>query len=469
MKLRSLILAAALVCASAPAVAQQDRLPQSRAEIGLSFAPLVEQTAPAVVNIYAKRMVRSRANPLLDDPFFRRFFGGAFGQRQREREVPSLGSGVIVDGDGLVVTNAHVIEGADDITVILNDRREFAAELILTDTDTDLAVLRIQPRNGPLPFLEYRDADTLKVGDLVLAIGNPFGVGQTVTSGIVSGLARSRVTDSAGPQSFIQTDAAVNPGNSGGALVTLDGRLAGINTAIFTRSGGSHGVGFAIPSNLVRAVVEGARTGKGIVRAWIGMTGQDLTADIADGLGRDRPGGVLVSELWPDGPADRAGIRSGDVIIGFDGRPVRSPSEFQFRLATRQVGDQVPLTLWRRGQELQAVLPLETAPEDPPRNLTSLRGVHPLQGAEIANLSPALTEELNFNGPATGVIILNVARGSQAQRFGARPGDVILTVNEEPVARVEDVEPKLVAVQNSWLIRLRRANGSFRIQASRNR
>ncbi len=210
------------------------RVPESRAELALSFAPVVEKTAPAVVNIYAKRMVRQRANPLLDDPFFRRFFGDRFGGRQRQQEVPSLGSGVIVDPEGLVVTNAHVIEGADEITVVLNDRREFDAEVKLFDPETDLAVLQIRKPGQRLPFLQYRDADTLKVGDLVLAIGNPFGVGQTVTSGIVSGLARSRVTDRGGPQSFIQTDAAINPGNSGGALVTLDGRLAGINTAIFS-------------------------------------------------------------------------------------------------------------------------------------------------------------------------------------------------------------------------------------------
>jgi len=465
-----LLLSLVLVFSASAAVAQSDRVvPNSRSEIALSFAPVVEKTAPAVVNIYARRMVRQRANPLLDDPFFRRFFGDTFGRgRERTREVPSLGSGVIVDPQGLIVTNAHVIEGADEVTVVLNDRREFEADIKLTDPETDLAVLQIREPGRRLPYLEYRDADTLKVGDLVLAIGNPFGVGQTVTSGIVSGLARSRVTDRGGPQSFIQTDAAINPGNSGGALVTLDGRLAGINTAIFTRSGGSHGVGFAIPSNLVKAVVEGARTGQGVVRAWIGMTGQELTSDIADGLGLETPSGVLVAEVHPGGPADRAGLKSGDVIVGFAGRPVTTPSQFQFRLATRSVGQTVPLEVIRRGRSLSVVLPLEAVAEIPPRNLTLLRGLHPLQGAEIANLSPALAEETNYPGAAVGVIVMRVVRGAQAARFGVRAGDVIEEVNDQPVRRVRDTEQQLLDVRESWRITMRRPDGStYQIRARR--
>jgi Do/DeqQ family serine protease len=458
-----------LVATTGAALAQSERqVPRSAGEITLSFAPVVERTAPAVVNIYAKRMVRQRANPLLDDPFFRRFFGGAFGGRQQQREVPSLGSGVILDPAGLIVTNAHVIEGADEITVVLSDRREFEAEVRLSDPETDLAVLQIRAPDEKLPFLQFRDADTLKVGDLVLAIGNPFGVGQTVTSGIVSGLARNRVTDSGGPQSFIQTDAAINPGNSGGALVTLDGLLAGINTAIFTRSGGSHGVGFAIPSSLVKAVVDGARTGRGIVRAWIGMSGQELTSDLADGLGLDRPAGVLVSDIHPGGPAERAGIRSGDVIVSFDGKAVMSPSDFQFRLATRSVGQAVPLGLWRKGNDVAVNLPLEVAPEIPLRNVTALTALHPLQGIEVANLSPALAEEVNYVGVAQGVIILRAARGSQATRFGARAGHVIVEVNGQRVSRAREVEAMLLDVHDSWVINMRRPNGSsYQIKASR--
>ncbi|PJK28508.1 Do family serine endopeptidase [Minwuia thermotolerans] len=443
------------------------RAPGDRTEMMLSFAPVVEKTAPAVVNIYAKRMVRRRANPLLDDPFFRRFFGDAFGGGAREQEVPSLGSGVIVDPSGLIVTNAHVIEDADDITVVLHDRREFAAEIVLTDKESDLAVLRLERGDLDLPVLAFRDSDTLKVGDIVLAIGNPFGVGQTVTSGIVSGLGRSRVTGAGGPQNFIQTDAAINPGNSGGALVTLDGRLAGINTAIFSRSGGSHGVGFAIPAALVRAVVEGARSGQGIVRPWIGMSGQELTADIAEGLGRARPGGVLVADIYPGGPAERAGLQTGDVILAFDGRPVANPADFEFRLATRSVGDVVDLDVWRRGSALDVQLPLQRAPEVPPRNVTLLEDAHPLQGAEVANLSPALIEEIGFAGPDRGVVVLRVRRGSQAARLGVRPGDVVVEVNGRRVSLVRELEPLLLAVRERWTIRLRRDGGDFILRARR--
>lgn len=467
-KLFSVLVILLTVAAGAAQAQSARQVPADRAEMQLSFAPVVERTAPAVVNIYARRMVQQRSNPLLDDPFFRRFFGDSFGRRSRPQEVPSLGSGVIVDPEGLVVTNAHVIQHADEVTVALNDGREFASEVVLTDEESDLAVLRIEDSPGRLPHLQFRDADTLKVGDLVLAIGNPFGVGQTVTSGIISGLARSRVTDRGGPQSFIQTDAAINPGNSGGALVTLDGRLAGINTAIFTRSGGSHGVGFAIPSNLVRAVVDGARTGRGIVRAWIGMTGQQVTPDLAEGLGLERPAGVLVADLHPGGPADRAGLRPGDVITAFDSRSVGGVSEFQFRLATRQVGQEVPLTVLRKGRELNVLLPLEPAPEQPPRNITQLQALHPLQGAEIGNLSPKLAEEIGFDGLAIGVIVLKVRRGSQAVRFGVRPGDVIVDINDRKVRLAREVEPLLEGVDESWSIRMRRPDGDiYQIQARR--
>ncbi|MEX1147469.1 MAG: trypsin-like peptidase domain-containing protein, partial [Sphingomonadales bacterium] len=244
------------------ATAQERAVPQSQADVQLSFAPVVKAVTPAVVNIYTRRVVRSdpQASPFFDDPFFRRFFGdGPAMGTPRERVQRSLGSGVIVSADGIIVTSHHVIGEADQITVALYDRREFEAEVVLSDESTDLAVLRIDTEGEELPHLELRDSDTLEVGDLVLAIGNPFGVGQTVTSGIVSAVARTNVGVS-DYQFFIQTDAAINPGNSGGALVTLDGKLAGINTAIYSRTGGSIGIGFAIPSNMVGSVVVAAVT-----------------------------------------------------------------------------------------------------------------------------------------------------------------------------------------------------------------
>ncbi len=262
-----------------PAAAQDRRVPSSPAELRLSYAPIVQRVQPAVVNVYAAKVVQNR-NPLLDDPIFRRFFGVP-GQQQ-EQVQRSLGSGVIVDASGLVVTNVHVIEGADQVKVSLSDKREFEAEIVLKDSRSDLAVLRLKDTKEKFPALEFTNSDELLVGDVVMAIGNPFGVGQTVTHGIISALARTQVgiTDY---QFFIQTDAAINPGNSGGALVDMNGRLAGINTAIYSRSGGSQGIGFAIPANMVRVVVASAKGGgKAVKRPWLGAKLQAVTPEIAE-------------------------------------------------------------------------------------------------------------------------------------------------------------------------------------------
>lgn len=458
-----LALAVTLTVASASA----QTVPQDRTALTQSFAPLVEQVAPAVVNIYAKRMVRQRTNPLFDDPFFGRFFGDVF-RRNRPKEERSLGSGVIMDGAGLVVTNHHVVADAEDITVVLNDRREFEARLVLSDEDTDLAVLSIKPEGGDLPFLRVRSSDTIRVGDIVLAIGNPFGVGQTVTSGIISGLARSQVTDSGGPQSFIQTDAAVNPGNSGGALVGVDGLLVGVNTAIFSRSGGSHGVGFAIPADLVAAVVQAARNGTGLVRAWVGMEGQDLTADLAQGIGREKPGGVLVADLYPGGAAERAGLRLGDVVLRVNGRVVRDPAEMQFRIATLPTGGEADLTVWRRGETLALALPLEAAPEDPPRDVVDLTGNHPLQGAKVGNMSPAFALELDLDPMQRGVIILGVRRGAPVSRFDFRPGDIIRGINGQPVQGTRGLDRRLADEPEQWVIDVLRAGRAHQVRARRN-
>src|SRR5216683_4016952 len=314
------------------AVAQDRRVPASPAEVKLSYAPIVQRVQPAVVNVYAAKMVQNR-NPLLDDPIFRRFFGVP-GQ-QPEQMQRSLGSGVMVDPSGLVVTNNHVIEGADQVKVSLSDKREFEAEIVLKDSRSDLAVLRLKAHNERFPALEFADSDALAVGDLVLAIGNPFAVGQTVTHGIVSAVARTQVgiTDY---QFFIQTDAAINPGNSGGALVDLGGRLVGINTAIFSRSGGSQGIGFAIPVNMVRAVVASARSGGSVVkRPWLGAKLQAVTPDIAEGLGLKRPAGALIASVSASSPAGRAGLKTSDLIFTMDGQTIEDPNAFDYRFATK--------------------------------------------------------------------------------------------------------------------------------------
>ena len=352
-------LLAALLLAAPPLEAQPRVAPQSAAEIQLSFAPVVRRAAPAVVNIYTRRVVQRRVNPFQGDPFFDQFFRN-FGGLPQQRLENSLGSGVIMRADGIVVTNAHVIDNAVAVRVVLSDRREFDAEVIFADAPSDLAVLRLQGARG-LPVLEVRGSDTLEVGDLTLAIGNPYGVGQTVTSGIVSGLART-----GGPRGsgyFIQTDAAINPGNSGGALVDAQGRLIGVNTAILSRSGGSVGIGFAIPAELAQQAVESALRGeRSLVRPWAGMRGQSVDAAIAESLGMARPAGVIVADLHPASPLRAAGLRKGDVVLRLNGEPVDTPEEFAFRLAALGVGGQAEVAYLRGGRERAARMALVAPP-----------------------------------------------------------------------------------------------------------
>jgi serine protease Do len=434
--------------------AQSKTAPETKTQIELSFAPVVKKVAPAVVNIFSKRVIRQRSvSPFFNDPFFKRFFGKDFGMfgLPRERIQKSLGSGVIVSEDGLIVTNHHVIKGSTEIIVVLSDRREFAAELVLDDESTDLAVLRIDPDGRVLPYLAFRDSDEVEVGDLVLAIGNPFGVGQTVTSGIVSATARTQVGIS-DFSFFIQTDAAINPGNSGGALVTLDGKLLGINTAIYSRNGGSVGIGFAIPANMVETVVASALRGGELVRAWSGLIGQNLTPDLAEAFGLETPGGVIVKRVYPGGPADRAGARPGDVILNLEGRAVADVESFRYRIATREPGDRILIEVWRDRATRTLTLTPIAAPENPPRNEIQLSGQHPLTGAVVANLSPALAEELDLLGAWDGVIILKVARRSVADRLRFKPGDIIVTVNREEVRDVTALDAALKQAKDTWRI-----------------
>ncbi len=458
------VLAAMIFFAVAPAEAKR-RLPESQAEIKLSFSPLVEKAAPAVVNIYSRKVVRTRqVIPLFNDPFFRRFFGDQFsGQgRTRERVQKSLGSGVIIDGQGLIITNNHVIEGADQVTVVLSDRREFDAEIALADERTDLAILRVDVKGEDLPFLELSDSDDIKVGDLVLAIGNPFGVGQTVTSGIVSALARTGIGIS-DFNSFIQTDAAINPGNSGGALLDMDGRLIGINTAIFSKSGGSLGIGFAVPSNMVRTIIASIGKDGRLVRPWLGAAGQTVTADIAASLGQDRPRGVLINDLHPKGSAYKAGIRVGDVVLSVNGHEVNDPRQLRFRIATLPVGERATFSVLRGGRNAELSVNLAAPPEDPPRNAADLKGRHPLSGTRVANLSPALADELGLNTFGEGVIILRIYRDAPAGRLGFRPGDVVRAVNGKAVRSVRNLKRLLSQRAGRWVVTVQRNGETLRL------
>ena len=449
---------------SAP-LAQERVAPRDAAELRLSFAPVVREAAPAVVNVYASRTVQSRpVSPFFDDPFFRRFFGepGQDLGRPRERVQSSLGSGVIVSADGIIVTNNHVIAEADAVRVALSDRREFDAEIVLKDERTDLAILRVRDASQSFPHIEFADSDTLEVGDVVLAIGNPFGVGQTVTQGIVSALARTRVgiTDY---QFFIQTDAAINPGNSGGALVDMQGRLVGINTAIFSRSGGSNGIGFAIPSNMVRFVVQAAESDGQVRRPWLGASLQSVSAEIAEALGLDRPSGVLVTVVGAGSPAERAGLRVGDLITHVGEAEVTDPDSFGYRFATRALGTKTTFTVLRPRGRVTLEVMLEEAPETVPRDEREISDYSPFAGATVMNLSPAVAEELRLDGFDTGVVISKVAPGSPAARVGLQIGDVIQTINGREIDSSRTLQRIAGSDPGVWRLEIRRGGRVLRI------
>jgi len=449
------------------AVAAERVIPQSSGQLMLSFAPVVKMASPAVVNIYTTRRTVERAgSALFDDPFFRRFFGPGFTTpfegMPRERVENSLGSGVVVDPSGVIVTNRHVIAGGDDITVALPDRREFQARVLLSDPESDLAVLEIETDEEALPHLEFADTFALEVGDVVLAIGNPFGLRQSVTSGIISAMGRTGISG-LGTHSFIQTDAAINPGNSGGALVGLDGRLVGINTLIFSEGGGSDGIGFAIPADLVRAVVADAMEGSGIRRPWLGASGQTVTSDIARSLDLPRPTGVLINGVHPAGSAAGAGIRRGDIITGIDGRPVEDPQALRFHIATRHPGEEVDIEVQRDGRLQNLSIQLVRAPEEPPRQLTRLTGRHPLHGTEVGNLSPALALEMGLDPFLAGVVITAIGSDSLAGHYRLQRGDLVVSVNDLDVRLVEQLVAALDTARGEWRLRLRRGDRYFNI------
>src|SRR6201987_5084375 len=457
----ALFIAAALCLSSAavPAARAQGRqVPASAGQLGLSFAPVVKRVAPAVVNVYAARVVTNN-NPFLADPFFRQFFGAV----PREQVERSLGSGVIVDPGGLVVTNYHVIEGASQVKVALADKREFEADIVLKDQRSDLAVLRVKGAKERFPTLQFADSDELQVGDVVLAIGDPFGVGQTVTHGIVSAVARTQVGIS-DYQFFIQTDAAINPGNSGGALVDLSGRLVGINTAIFSRSGGSQGIGFAIPANMVKVVVASAKSGGSAVkRPWLGARLQAVTPEIADSLGIKRPTGALVASVTPMSPAARAGLKTSDLIVAIDAQPVEDANAFDYRFATKAIGGSARLGVIRGGKEVALSVVLEAAPDTPHEELV-IASPSPFQGARVSNLSPALAENLRLDPSTQGVVIVDIAAGSPAQSLGFQRGDLVLSVNNAKIAKTRDLERVAGQQSRRWSITIVRGGQQVSVE-----
>jgi serine protease Do len=439
--------------------------PNSMGQVQLTFAPVVRRIAPGVVNVYSKSIVQAQVNPFFNDPVFGQLFGTP---EMRQRVQQSLGSGVIVRADGLVVTNNHVVEGGNEITVALSDKREFKAKVLLADSRTDLAVLKIDTRGERLPVVPFGDSDSVQVGDLVLAIGDPFNVGQTVTMGIVSALARSQVA-TGDSQIFIQTDAAINPGNSGGALVTTDGKLAGINTAIYSRSGGNIGIGFAIPANLVRRVVEGVEGGlksggtASVQLAWVGASGQPVTSDIAASLGLAKPGGVLIKDVFPGGPLSKAGVKSGEVVQTVDGAGVDDMQSLNYRTATHRPGDSVKMHVASGKESRDVTVTLALPPESPPREATTIAGRNPLTGAKVENVSPATAIELQMDVMAKGVAIISPGTNGFAARYGFQPGDIISNINGAKINRVGELVRTLNGA-NHWDMVIERGGRKLTLQ-----
>ncbi len=432
---------------SAPPLAEAGRrVPPDIGAIKMSFAPVVKRAAPAVVNVYSRRVVRQAVDP------FWGMFGGGLGL-SRDRIAQSLGSGVVVRSDGVIVTNNHVIEGGQEIMVVLGDRREFPAKVLLADSRADVAVLKIDAGAERLPVLAMDDHEDAQIGDLVLAIGDPFGVGQTVTNGIVSALARTGVgiTD---VSYFIQTDAAINPGNSGGALVNMNGDMIGMNTAILSQSGQSSGVGFAIPAALVKRVVETALGGakSAELRPWLGLKTQTVTADIARSIGLDRPHGVLVTDVFPDGPGARAGIHQGDLVLSVDGQPIEDEASLNYRVLTHKAGDDIALQVRRERGAVETVrVHASSPPAGAGRDERLISGRNPFDGATVINLSPAVADELGLDPFAAkgGVLVSKVQEGVAAS-LGLQPGDVIKEVNGKVITSTAQLQGVLAAGGASW-------------------
>ena len=440
----------------------KDTVPQSELEIKLSFVPLVKQAAPAVVNIYAQRIIEERRSPFSRDPFFRDFFRN-FGQLQ-PRVQNSLGSGVILSGDGYVVSNYHVVGRATDIRVVLHDGREISGNVILSDEDSDLAVLKLNT-DEVLPHLGLRKSDTVEVGELVLAIGNPFGVGQTVTNGIISGLARTGIASGSAKGYFLQTDAPINPGNSGGALIDISGSLVGVNTSILSRSGGSNGIGFAIPADLVGQFLVQAKAGRSsFIRPWAGMRGQPITFEMAASLNLPAMSGMIISELHELSPFSKVGIGVGDIITKVDGLDINSPAEMLYRMSVAGIGAAVDVSYLSKGTIKSSKIDLVEIP--------NLKGKQVTLGPEfifsdlrISELTPEFQSKFGLSFSSTGLIVLDPGR--IASRLGLRRGDLLREINGKSVDTIEDVTSAISSIQSSGSITIirsgRRVSLRFRL------
>lgn len=437
---------------AAPLASQTSDQPLYLNEDGLpTLAPLLAQVTPAVVNISVESQQTTELNPLLNDPFFKHFFD--MPPMPQQRHHMSAGSGVIFDIEkGYVLTNHHVIENGDRIVVTLKDRRRFDAKLIGSDPGTDIALLEIEAED--LTALDLGDSDRLQVGDYVLAIGNPFGLGQTVTSGIVSALGRSGLNVE-GYEDFIQTDASINPGNSGGALVTLDGRMVGINTAIIAPSGGNVGIGFAVPANMAKAVIDQLIEFGEVQRGQLGVTIQDFTPDLAEALGVEAGVGAVVSQVMPDSAAEAAGLQPGDLIVSVDGRTVTGSADLRSQIGLKRLGREIEINIIRDGQTLTLKAELRRGGRIGTRG--GDRGLSRLSGVELRDLQP----DDPFYDDISGVVVVQIVADSPAARSGLDAGDIIMAVNRVPVASVAEFREQLAAIDGALALTIQR--GSARI------
>jgi serine protease Do len=432
-----------------PVTIAQNALPVSLGNFANGFSAVIKPALPAVVNIRTSKIVKPQAgqmNPMFNDPMFRQFFGdqGNGMQPKAEREQ-ALGSGVIITADGTILTNNHVIDGATDIKVYLNDKREFAAKLVGADPKTDIAVLKIEAKE--LPTLPLGDSSQLNVGDLIFAIGDPFGIGETATMGIVSATGRADLGIE-NYENFIQTDAAINPGNSGGAMIDIHGNLVGINTAILSHgSGGNEGVGFAIPMSMVKPVMDQILAHGKVVRGYLGILPQDVTPELAKAFNYNQPGGVLIGNVANDTPAQKAGLRQGDVITALNGQATTDKNTFRNAVAAMAPGTNVKLDVWRDGKTstynitLAELQPDKNAQEGPADN--SANGG--LEGVNVQNITSDIAGQLNLPPSTKGVVITSIDEASPAAAAGLNRGDVIQEVNHKPVTNVADYQKAIAA------------------------
>jgi serine protease Do len=415
-----------------------------------SYADEVSRVAPAVVTIRSERRVRAPEQfPFMDDPTLRDFFGDRAprGRTQSQQQLQrSLGSGVIVSADGYILTNHHVVDGAQDIRVELTDNRTFPAKLVGSDAPSDLAVLKIDASN--LPVLPLGDSDKVRVGDVVLAVGNPLGLGQTVTMGIISAKGRSTDLSDGSFEDFLQTDAPINQGNSGGALVDTAGELVGINSQILSPSGGNIGIGFAVPANMAKSVMDQLRKSGKVSRGMIGVTVQNVTSDLAASLGLSEVRGALVGSVQPGGPAERAGLRRGDVIVGFNGAPVTDSNSLRNRVASTQPGTEVTLTITRDNREQQVRVTLTELPasgSSPAGDDGGGQADTGRLGIGVEPLTPELASRLNLPAGAQGLVVTDVDEAGPAADAGVQVGDVVVEANRQPVRSVADLQAAVQA------------------------